>query len=145
MAQFIVKASTPDHEIAAKLTSEEVLERFDGAKEHANRWDAERDRLRTYIQEHLPTGRYGSYVLVKKEGTPRVYSSTLGNKMIQTGLVIDLGLFGKPPKGGQKVSVVTETGEVIAEGITVSNSELFSKKPPINISLTEVPDEPETD
>lgn len=142
MAHLVIKASTPDDEIVSKLSNEEILAKFADAKGYSTRWDAERDRLRKFIQEHMDSGRYGKFILEKKDGTARVYASSEGNKFIQCGLMIDMGLLSKPLKDGTGVVVVdAETNEELTSGIVVGNNRLYSKKPPINIKLTEIPDE----
>jgi hypothetical protein len=144
MSHFIIKKSTPDSEIATKLTPEEILGRFVDAKAHANRWDAERDKLRSFIQEHMVSGRYGAYVLDKTEGTARVYATSAGNVILQSGILIDPGLIPYPKslKAGIDVKVIDAiTGEVLRLGKTVDNKDCFSKKPPINLKITEVPED----
>lgn len=142
MSHFIVKGATTDSEIAAAFTPEEILGRFAAAKEYSNRWDTERDRLRKFIQERMKPGRYGKFILDISEGSPRVYVNTEGNQMVLNGVIIDAGLLHKPIKGGQEVSIiVTKTGEILTTGVTVANTSLFSRKPPIMINLTEVPNE----
>ena len=144
MAHLIIKKSTPDSEIASKLTPEEILGRFVSAKEHSNRWDAERDKLRQFIQEHMEPGRYGAFILDKSEGTPRVYATSEGNRILQEGCLIDVGIIPYPKglKAGTVVNVVEDaTGEVLRKGRVMDNRDCFSKKPPTQIKITEVPDE----
>ena len=137
-----IKKSTPDSEIASKFTVEEILCRFMTAKDHSNRWDAERDRLRDFIKEHVEEGRYGSVILVKSEGTPRCYATSEGNRLLQEGCLVDVGIIPYPKgvKPGTVVNVVDEsTGEILRKGVIVDNRDCYSKKPPINLKLTEVP------
>lgn len=144
MSHFVIKKSTPDSEIASKLTPEEILGRFCSAKEYSNRWDAERDKLRKFIQEHMEPGRYGQFILDKSEGTPRVYATSLGNGYLQDGVIIDVGIIPYPKslKAGTKVNIVDdESGEILRRGQIVDNKECFSKKPPVQLKITEVPDD----
>ncbi len=144
MSRFIVKGSTTDSEIASTFKSEEILERFARAKEYSNRWDTERDRLRKFIQDRMEPGRYGKYILDISEGSPRVYVNKEGNQMVLNGVIVDAGLLHQPIKGGIRVRVVDLDGEILAEGETVANSTLFTRKPPLKIDLTEVPNESES-
>lgn len=144
MSHFIIKKSTPDSEIASKLTPEEILGRFVNAKEHSNRWDAERDKLRSFIQERMEPGRYGAFILDKTEGTPRVYATSRGNGVLQDAVIIDPGLIPYPKglKGGTDVHVIdATTKEVLRIGKVVDNRECFSRKPPIQLKITEVPED----
>jgi hypothetical protein len=137
-----IKKSTPDSEIASKFTTEEILRKFMLAKNYSNRWDAERDRLRDFIKEHVEPGQYGNIILDKGEGTPRVYATSEGNRLIQEGCLIDVGIIPYPKglKPGTSVNVVDEaTGEVLRKGVIVDNRDCFSKKPPVQLKLTEVP------
>ena len=138
---MIIKKSTTDTEIATKLSSEEILHKFAVAKKQANRWDAERDRLRKFIQEHMEPGKYGQFILDKALGTPRVYASSAGNAFLQVGLAIDTGLVPKQLKAGQEVAIYSVGGEKLVSGIVLDNSVLFSKKAPTQITLMEVPNE----
>lgn len=144
-----IKKSTPDSEIASKFSVEEILRRFMLAKEHSNRWDAERDRLRDFIKEHVEEGKYGNIYLEKSEGTPRVYATSEGNRILQEGCLVDVGIIPYPKglKPGTVVNVVDdESGEVLRRGTIVDNRDCFSRKPPVNLKLMEVPDnEPTTD
>lgn len=140
---MIIKASTSDADIASKLSTEEILGKFYYAKPKANRWSAEADRLRKFIQEHIKPGRYGHFILEKKDGTPRISTTSMGNAAIQSALIIDVGLV--PPKvtPGQAVWVINQDGETLAQGTIVDNKLLFNKKPPQMVNLTEVPNEDE--
>jgi hypothetical protein len=138
---MIIKASTTDQEIAMKYTDEEVLAKFHVAKAHSNRWSAESDRLRKYIQNHIGSGHYGAFILEKKEGTPRVSATKAGNAALQGALVIDIGLLPPKFKAGTQVIVIDLNGEEIATGELVANDTLFNKKPPIMVNLTEVPND----
>lgn len=141
---FILKGNTTDAEIVSRLTPEEILGRFAKSKEHANRWDTERDRLRTFIQDHIEPGRYGQFILEKTLGSPRVYATSEGNTILQTGILINPGLIPYPKglKAGTAVNVVDQaTGEILRRGVVIANADCFSKKPPTNIKLTEIPNE----
>jgi len=139
---MIIKASTTDEEIASKLTTEEILGKFMKAKPLSNRWSAEADRLRKFIQTHIEAGRYGAFILEKKDGSPRVSATKEGNAALQAALVIDVGLIAPKVIPGQEVWVINEDGETVAHGNIVDNKSLFSKKPPKMVTLTEIPDEP---
>ena len=80
---MIIKASTSDADLASKFTHEEILGKFYTAKPKANRWSAEADRLRKFIQLHIEPGRYGAFILEKKDGTRQffllVYAWNPGN------------------------------------------------------------------
>lgn len=141
---MIIKASTTDEEIASKFTTEEILGKFLKAKPLSNRWSAEADRLRKFIQLHIEAGRYGAFILEKKDGSPRVSATKEGNAALQSALVIDVGLLAPKVIPGQEVWVINEDGETVAHGNIVDNKNLFSKKPPKMVTLTEVPDEPST-
>jgi hypothetical protein len=138
---MIIKASTSDADIASKFTTEEILAKFHAAKAYSNRWSAEADRLRKFIQTHVKSGKYGNYILEKKDGTPRVQATSAGNAALQAALVIDVGLI--PPKviPGQPVWVVNVDGETITQGNVVDNKTLYTKNPPKMVNLTEIPDE----
>mgnify|MGYP001016848045 CR=1 FL=1 len=140
--KLVIKGSTTDSEIATSLTPEEILGRFTTSKAQANIWDAERDRLRSFIQEHMTSGRYGNLVLELSQGTARVYASSTGNAMLQTGVILDMGLIPKPIKGGTSVIIVNaDTGEELGRGKVVANDACFSKKPPTTVKIMEVPEE----
>jgi len=141
---MIIKASTTDEEIATKLTTEEILGKFHAAKAYSNRWSAESDRLRKFIQKHIESGRYGAFILEKSDGTPRVQATKQGNAAIQSALIIDVGIVPPKTTPGQEVWVINKDGETIAEGSIVDNKLLFSKNPPKMVKLTEVPDESTT-
>lgn len=135
-----IKGSTPDAEIAANLTPEEILTRFDNQKAIANVADTERDRLRKYIQDNMPNGRYGKWQLVKTAGTDVTYANSAGLYKLKSALIIDAGPFFVPLAPGQVVRVVDESGELLVTGVIVDNSTLYTEKPPIKLGLTEVHD-----
>jgi hypothetical protein len=139
--RVVIKGSTSDSEIASQLTTEEILGRFVSSKEQANVWDAERDRLRKFIQEHIQPGRHGKFVLELKQGTPRVYSTSLGNQALQTACVIDMGLIPKPIKAGKTVKIIDDkTGEILGTGFVVDNGSLYTRTPPTNVNIIELPE-----
>lgn len=140
--KLVIKGSTTDSEIASTLSTEDILGRFVNSKEQANVWDAERDRLRKFIQEHVAPGRHGRFILELKQGTPRVYTTSEGNRAVQACCVVDMGLIPKIPKAGKSVLLVDEkTGEQLGKGVVLSNDSLYTRTPPINVVITEVPDE----
>ena len=140
--KLVIKGSTTDSEIATQLSTEDILGRFVQAKEAANAVDAERDRLRKFIQEHVAPGRHGRFVLELKSGTPRVYTTSEGNRAVQTCCVVDMGLIPKIPKAGKHVLIVDEkTGEQLGKGVILDNGSLYSRNPPINVNITEIPNE----
>ena len=137
----MIKKSTSDMEIKAvfKDDNEVILARFEEVKERANALDAERDRLRQYIQERIPNGVYGSRQLVKTEGTPRFSSTTEGNAMLQYGLIIEPANLVKLPKKEEMVQVVSlETGKPLYNGKLLVNANLYNKRPPTMVKITEV-------
>jgi len=136
---MIIKASTTDQEIAMRFSDEQVLAKFHVAKAHSNKWSAEADRLRKYIQKNIDSGHYGAFILEKKDGTPRVSATKEGNAAIQGAVVIDVGLIPPKIKGGTPVIVIDENGEELATGRIVDNRTLYNKKPPVMVNLTEVP------
>ena len=135
-----IRKSTSDMEIKALFESEEaLLARFEEVKALCNLLDAERDRLRQYIQERLETNTYGSLRMVKTEGTPRFSSTAEGNTMLQYGLVIEPTGLVKLPKKEELVQVVSmETGKQLYTGKLLVNSTLYNKKPPIMVKITEL-------
>lgn len=140
--KLAIKGSTTDSEIASCLSTEDILGRFVHSKEQANVWDAERDRLRKFIQEHVAPGRHGRFILELKQGTPRVYTTSEGNRAVQTCCVIDMGLIPKLPKAGKQVTIVDEkTGEILGRGVVLDNGSLYTRQPPTNVMITEVPNE----
>ena len=138
---MIIKASTSDSDLASRFSHEEILGRFYESKPKANRWSAEADRLRKFIQAHIEPGRYGAFILEKKDGTPRVTATSQGNAALQGALVVDVGLIPAKAKPGQEVWVINEDGETIAHGTVVDNKLLFNKKAPQMVNLTEIPEE----
>ena len=137
----MIKKSTSDMEIKAvfKDDNEVILARFEEVKEQANAMDAERDRLRQYIQERIPNGVYGSHQLIKTEGTPRFTATSDGNAMLQYGLVIEPSNLIKLPKKEEMVQVISlETGKPLYNGKLLVNTKLYNKTPPIMVKITEV-------
>ncbi len=138
---MIIKASTSDADLASKYTHEEILGKFYDAKPKSNRWSAEADRLRKFIQAYIEPGRYGAFILEKKDGTPRVSSTSQGNAALQGALIVDIGLVPTKVIPGQAVWVINEDGETVAQGTVVDNKLLFNKKAPKMVTLTEIPEE----
>ena len=140
--KFVVKGSTTDSEIAVQLTTEEILSRFINSKTQANVWDTERDRLRKFIQGHIKPGRHGKFILEISSGTPRVYTTSLGNIAVQSAIVVDVGLIPKPIKAGTQVIIIdVKSGEQLDRGVILDNKSLYKREPPQNITIVEVPDE----
>lgn len=135
-----IRKSTSDMEIKALFESEEaILARFEEVKAICNLMDAERDRLRQYIQEKLESGMHGCLKLVKTEGTPRFTATSEGNTMLQFGLIIEPANLVKLPKKEELVQVVSmETGKQLYTGKLLVNTNLYNKKPPIMVKITEI-------
>lgn len=140
--KFVIKASTPDVEIATLMSPEEILIRFAAAKPKANQWSTEADRLRKYIQDNLASGQYGSMILTKKLGSPRMTATSLGNQCLQYSIIINPATIVKL-KPGEQVIILNLAGEQLASGVLVDNTVLYNKNPPQMVDVMEIPDNDE--
>lgn len=133
---------TVDAEIQAHLkTEEEVLQHFDAVRQEANKADAERDRLRKYIQENIEPGQYGFTILGFKNAGSRAYANSEGLNALQNNVII------RPTEEvkealvdyGEEVTIRNSHGEIIWRGILVDNENLYSRSEQKNIQITVLP------
>lgn len=155
-----ITKSTADavlHELYADKT-EQLLKRFEEVKALANAVDAERDRLRKYLQEHVDVGRYGNMILDKEVGTSVMYPNTEGKFALEHGVIV-MGI-AKPEqtvtaslythklttdallhelqKGREHLESYLEAG-YLGSGPIADNDRLYQYSTPIKIKITELP------
>lgn len=156
-----IKKTTPDAvlETLYKDNTEGLLLRFEAVKTFANAADAERDRLRKYIQERVPQGQHGRVILTKEPGTAVLYPNADGKYCLEHCLILD----GMEPQNDhvilhvytQKLSPERFLAELqhgkeqlqhvldalyVGSGTTAVNGDLFSYTEPLKVKLTVLPE-----
>jgi len=155
-----IKKTTPDAVLEAlyKDNIEGLLLRFEAVKTFANAADAERDRLRKYIQERVPQGQHGRVILTKEPGTAVQYPNSDGKYCLEHCLILD----GVGPQDDnrvlhvytQKLSPERLLAELqhgkeqlqhvldalyVGAGTTAVNDHLYSYTEPLKVKLTVLP------
>ena len=130
-----ITKSTRDSIIEEKFKDEEdLLRRFDYIKKVANAADAERDRLREYIRDHIPSGRYGKATLGFRETSERIYANSEGNFQLEHGFIAVID-DARAPLKPDTVYKLHHDGKVVATLTQLDNTDLYTKKGSITITL----------
>ena len=141
--------------------TEQLLRRFEEVKALANVADAERDRLRKYLQEQVDVGRYGNMILNKEIGTSVMYPNAEGKFALEHGVIV-MGvekpiqasmvnlyahkltadaLLHELQKGREHLERYLEAG-YLGSGPMVDNDRLYQCSAPIKIKITELAELP---
>lgn len=159
-----IKKSTPDAvlEVLYKDNLEGLLLRFEAVKAVANAADAERDRLRKYIQERVPVGQHGRVLLTKTPGTAVMYPNADGKYVLEHAMCIDgLGpqdehavvhvysqkldaarLLAELQHGKEQLQHVLDA-MLLGSGTCAVNAELYTYSEPLKIKIVVLPTESE--
>lgn len=160
-----ITGSTADAVLQALYPkTSDLLKRFEEVKVTANVADAERDRLRKYIQEHVDPGQYEDVILTFTPTAEQTYVNAEGKHVLKNYALVDC----KRPEAGIQV-VLLRTNEVTAEslascilkelqksrehlvdwlhertlgaGLTLDNDDLYSEKGGTKIGIVVLPSE----
>jgi hypothetical protein len=160
-----ITGSTADAVLQALYPkTNDLLKRFEEVKAQANVADAERDRLRKYIQEHVPAGKYEDVILTKEPTAEQVYVNADGKHALKYATLVACE---KPEAGIQVVLLRTEAPNaghlassmlkelqksrehlvewleerVVGAGLTLDNDDLYSEKGGTKIGIVVLPQE----
>ena len=140
----------------------ELLKRFEGVKKAANVVDGERDRLRKYIQEHVPEGKYEDVILTLSETASQIYPNADGKYVLKNLLLVDceredagipvvvLTMLATDAEQftdillhelqKSKASLLAYVQErLLGTGLTLDNEDLYSEKAGTKIDITVIP------
>lgn len=140
----------------------ELLKRFEMVKKVANVADGERDRLRKYIQEHVPEGRYNNILLSITEGAEQVYPNADGKFALKNYCIIE----GPAQEAGIEVIVIASDSpnqfvhdllqalqkgkdylvdfvkeHTLITGLTLDNAVFYTEKGSLKLTITEIPND----
>jgi transcription elongation GreA/GreB family factor len=117
-----------------------LLKRFDAVRKTANAVDAERDRLRKYIQARVPAARYEDVMLTFKDAGTRQYANSAGLSALQTAvIVVATSAQEREVAFGDEVTVRNKAGEIVYRGTLVDNEQLYTESETRNIQIVVIP------
>lgn len=135
-----VGAKTLD-QVLDTVDRETLLKRFSSVRTEATKLDAERDRLRKYIQDKVPAGQYGSTILTFKPAGTRQYANSQGLTALQTAVIIVPTHQSEHTfEPGEEVTVRNKAGEIVWRGHVLDNLSLYTESETRNIQVTELPE-----
>ena len=142
----------------------DLLKRFEEVKAAANVADAERDRLRKYIQDNVPAGRYDDVILTKEPTAEQTYVNADGKFALKHFTIVDcprpeagiqVWVFRTQAQSPQdfahkllielqksKDNLLAFIGEHFeGHGLTLDNDDLYSEKGGTKIGIVVIPSE----